>query len=227
MKTNGLKVAVSTELLRAQAKMESQMKKINLKLWLAIFTTIFTFSIFNTIALAETPDGATPANEGVCDELIGGSPGLYGLCVGFCEAQDCEATLNTSTGELILDSSCKESSPRLLENYNKRKGLDDVDMPCLNVVQGECPCWTPDELALVADGSTVNCPTADGTVLTIYGHDSINGKVENVKIKTGAFCIYNAYDSEGTLIKRQLGVTSEEAFNCRQSIVSECNARGN
>jgi hypothetical protein len=34
-------------------------------------------------ALAEgTPDGETPANEGVCDELIGGTPGLYGLCVG-------------------------------------------------------------------------------------------------------------------------------------------------
>ena len=39
-------------------------------------------------ANALTPDGETLANEGVCDVLQGGSPGLYGLCVAYCEAQD-------------------------------------------------------------------------------------------------------------------------------------------
>ena len=67
-----------------------------------------------------TPDGETPANEGVCDELMGGTPGLYGLCVGFCEAQDCEATFNETTGDVTFDASCKPSSTRLLANYNKR-----------------------------------------------------------------------------------------------------------
>ena len=38
--------------------------------------------------IASTPDGETPANEGVCDSLNGATPGLYGLCVAYCEAQD-------------------------------------------------------------------------------------------------------------------------------------------
>ena len=38
--------------------------------------------------LAQTPDGETPSMEGVCDSLFDASPGLYGLCVAYCEAQD-------------------------------------------------------------------------------------------------------------------------------------------
>jgi len=47
-------------------------------------------------AMDQTPDGETPANEGVCDALQadGTTKGLYGLCVAFCEAQDAEATWN-------------------------------------------------------------------------------------------------------------------------------------
>ncbi len=41
-------------------------------------------------ATASTPDGETPANEGVCDvlKMDGIHQGLYGLCVAYCEAQD-------------------------------------------------------------------------------------------------------------------------------------------
>ena len=60
---------------------------------------------------AQTPDGETPANEGVCDELIGLTPGLYGLCVAFCEAQDCEATLDPVTGEVTFDPGRNPSNP--------------------------------------------------------------------------------------------------------------------
>ena len=41
--------------------------------------------------MAQTPDGETPANEGVCDVLIGATPGLYGLCNAYCEAQDLDS----------------------------------------------------------------------------------------------------------------------------------------
>jgi len=70
-------------------------------------------------AVASTPDGATPANEGVCDSLMDATKGLYGLCVAYCEAQD-------------LDS-CDKEPPRtkILENYNKKKQLSDPDMPCV------------------------------------------------------------------------------------------------
>ena len=87
-----------------------------------------------------TPDGETPANEGVCDDLMFATPGLYGLCVAFCEAQDCEP-------DFSLDDpfeQCTPSSPRVLAAYDKRKGEGDPEMPC--VQQTGCPCWSPEEL---------------------------------------------------------------------------------
>ncbi len=68
-------------------------------------------------AVAQTPDGATPANEGVCDDLKGFTPGLYGLSVAFCEAQDRAALSKPITEEdleLLEDS---VPSGRILANY--------------------------------------------------------------------------------------------------------------
>ena len=40
---------------------------------------MFGLSLFaGNASFAQTPDGETPANEGVCDVLQGGTPGLYG-----------------------------------------------------------------------------------------------------------------------------------------------------
>ncbi len=52
------------------------------------------------VAYAQTPDGQTPAEETICDQLqvTGVSKGLYGLCVAFCEAQD----LANITGPITL-----------------------------------------------------------------------------------------------------------------------------
>ncbi len=56
--------------------------------WKLILATCF-FMLFSGALYAQgTPDGETPAHEGVCDVLIGQTPGLYGLCIAFCEAQD-------------------------------------------------------------------------------------------------------------------------------------------
>ena len=48
-----------------------------MKLLIVLISGLLTFGP----VWAGTPDGFPPANEGVCDELIGGTPGLYGLCV--------------------------------------------------------------------------------------------------------------------------------------------------
>lgn len=88
-----------------------------------------------------TPDGKPPAEEGVCDELRDPTVtrGLYGLCVAYCEAQDCEIDIGSDDPF----GNCKPGSPRLLENYNRRKQAGDPDMPC---VRSPCPCWSRDEL---------------------------------------------------------------------------------
>jgi len=42
------------------------------------------------IAGAQTPDAQTPAEEEACDKYKD-EGARYGLCVAYCEAQDCES----------------------------------------------------------------------------------------------------------------------------------------
>jgi hypothetical protein len=103
---------------------------------------------FTGAAYAQTPDGEVPANEHVCDGLKadGITKALYGLCVAFCEAQDCVATFDPATNEVTFDPGCQPSSPKILDVYNRRMTASDPPMPCVNTVVGECPCWTAAEL---------------------------------------------------------------------------------
>jgi len=170
---------------------------------------------------------ATP-NEGVCDELIGTTPGLYGLCVAFCEAQDCKATydIDPDTGKpvVILDPSCKPSSPRLLELYNGKKDAAEPAMPC---IQDICPCWTEAELAGIGEAGPGVCSTTidsgivSGFYYTIGGTPSTD--VESALVQIGndnvPICIL---DSKTPLINRVMGITAEEHERCVASVVQEC-----
>ena len=50
--------------------------------------SICLLAAFAGTALAQTPDGQTPAVETVCNTQMSGAP--FGLCNAFCEAMDCE-----------------------------------------------------------------------------------------------------------------------------------------
>lgn len=129
----------------------------NLSIHIAILGSvlIFGWATMSAPAVASgTPDGTTPANEGVCDGLkTNATPGLYGLCVAYCEAQD-------------LDSFDKgPPNVKILENYNKKKQAGDPDMPCVKV---PCPCWSDAELASIsADGAAAACLSANSNKLQI------------------------------------------------------------
>ncbi len=131
------------------------MEKIIATIILSVAVTI----VMAPSTLAKTPDGETPANEGVCDELQGATPGLYGLCVAFCEAQDHADVLVATTEQEILALEDAAPSGRLLANYNKKRKEGDPAMPCMPVtsVTEPCPCWGETELAeidgLMWDGS--------------------------------------------------------------------------
>ena len=65
-----------------------------------------------------TPDGQPPAEEQVCDDAgLAGS--AYGLCVAFCEANDCDAQ---------LDQPDNRSCSMLRKNYFKTTG--EMFFPC-------------------------------------------------------------------------------------------------
>ena len=93
---------------------------------------------------AQTPDGETPENEEVCDELKYSTPGLYGLCIAYCEAQDSDTR--------------DDAKASLLKNYN-RKMVEGVDppMPCLvSPPESSCPCFTYQEVAAIAETQSLS-----------------------------------------------------------------------
>ena len=81
----------------------------------AVMLAAFAFA---PMGHAKTPDGQTPAEETVCDDLEGA---LYGLCVAFCEAMDCDASEHWAS-----DRACE----RVLTNFMKHSPEDFP--PCLD-----------------------------------------------------------------------------------------------
>ena len=83
--------------------------------------------------------------DGVCSDLKGGTPGLFGLCVAFCEAQDLGSAPES-----------KQSAFSLLAAYDARRGPEDPEMPCLDSTSStkpqpptaSCSCWTAEELTI-------------------------------------------------------------------------------
>ncbi len=112
-----------------------------------MFNNIITFFLFALlsfvagVAIAGTPDGETPATEDVCDVLKDGTPGLYGLCVAYCEAQD-----------LDVEGNEKKSKDSLLKAYDKKRIKQGGPvMPCLLPDVPPCfPC--------LPTGPNPNCP---------------------------------------------------------------------
>jgi hypothetical protein len=193
----------------------------------AAVLTAFAIVASSTAYAQGTPDGETPANQGVCDELIGATPGLYGLCVGFCEAQDCEVTLNEATGELSFDANCKPSSTKLLQNYNKRANDGDPTMPCVNVTEGECLCWSEAELDAL-DGtyrsSCLQLSASESTLLSTNGPDN-TGSVLTAN-NGGLSCFFVILPVLGGDIFRSFNTTMEQFTTCKESIIAECEERG-
>ena len=104
--------------------------------------------VHNDEAPGATPDGITPAEETTCDDLKHGTPGLYGLCVAFCEAHDC-------VPDFELDdpfANCKKNDRKILDKYRQKMRDGDPDMPCIPSVDDDpevaCPCWSQNQAAL-------------------------------------------------------------------------------
>ena len=175
-----------------------------------------------------TPDGETPANEDVCDDLIDSTPGLYGLCVAFCEAQDCEATIDPGNGEVTFDPDCRPSSAKLLANYNKRMAPDDPSMPCVNAVWGGCPCWTEDELDLVADAPSPMCFLFPGAFSNLFGPDAQTGEPDIVQAVPGGGDMSTQcfYLESSPFDIRFTDISSAQFLDCEASIIAECASRG-
>jgi len=198
------------------------MKIILSRLFVIVFGSL---SLVGLPALAQTPDGDTPANEGVCDGLVGMTPGLYGLCVAFCEAQDAQATLDPATGQVTFAEGFEPPNPKLLDIYNRKRRSDDPPMPCVNVAQNECPCWTEEELQGLGDGATV--VSCSGNYLS--SDNPFTGYTEGAETFQLADgqrgCTYWEGSEEDEMI-RTFEIDETDLAVCSAQIQQECDRRG-
>ncbi|MEO6028530.1 MAG: hypothetical protein ABIR79_16815 [Candidatus Binatia bacterium] len=71
-----------------------------------------------------TPDGQPPAEEVICDPNVGLRGAAYGLCVAYCEANDCDLDPEQHACEVLL------------HNFHRITGRTDV--PCV-VISNDTP----------------------------------------------------------------------------------------
>lgn len=186
-----------------------------IKSFLSLGIALAMVAIWNgDVAYSQTADGSTPANEGVCDPLIGGTPGLYGLCVAYCEAQDLDATPGTP------------SATNILETYNKRRRAGDPDMPCL---RAPCPCWSEDDLDialptlsacrdLTGDGNA----NEDGVLIAGPPPSDLNAAIARILTTSATldlcFFVVQQEGLPNSGVVNNLFITKEEGAICEASI---------
>lgn len=147
-------------------------------------------------------DELTPANEGICDPLQGGTPGLYGLCVAYCEAQD----LDSVNGD-------RKPNVKILENYNKKMQPGDPEMPC---VQTPCPCFESADLAMASAACTRTSSAIEirelSPVLNVSAADTVNNSCLRIDLNN--------------MIIKSFTVTATEAQSCYSQIEQACATHG-
>lgn len=167
-----------------------------------------------TPAVAETPDGTTPANEGVCDVLkTNATPGLYGLCVAYCEAQDLDVVGDKET-----------PNNKILANYRKKMQAGDPDMPCIRV---PCPCWSDAELAAITSragsGDALSCVSTT-TTTQIRNNTHLQFATADIG-RQPPLCRYTD-TTVSPLISRRFDISAAEAQSCYDQVRAACTALG-
>lgn len=160
-----------------------------MKTWIFI---ALLFSLIAGPAMAQTPDGATPAVEDICTKW-GYTGKVNGLCKAYCEAMDCDDVDNRQASEAACDRvfsnivalladkdfpTCADNDgdgvPNGLDNCidvaNPEQQDSDSDGTGDACAEVPCPCFTLEDV----DATTARCPSTsaiecfnDGTLLDI------------------------------------------------------------
>jgi hypothetical protein len=96
---------------------------------------IFLLSLASEALAQDLP---SDTDESVCDGLMDEIPGLYGLCIAFCEAHDGATTIVVESPTTYPEG----AEGKIFEQFEKRAGEEGPEMPCVKYVDGECPYWS-------------------------------------------------------------------------------------
>ena len=187
----------------------------------ALLVCIFGVSL---PAAAQTPDSQTPAEETICSKLKFATPGLYGLCVAYCESHD--ADFDPVTG---MPNSGSPANKKILENYNKKKQPSDPDMPCVKVA---CPCFDAEDLAALdtsAGGSCFDASNQTPPVVVLSGIGA--DKCKDAAFVQGLTCTYintgiaDKTTTCGTIAATKQEITLEQFKTCADLIRTDATRR--
>ena len=84
--------------------------------------------LFAGAALANTPDGETPAEESICNDYNGAG---FGLCNAYCEAMDCHCFDDPDCEPAASQTACDKVASRFLKH-------EGFAISC--VAAPACPC---------------------------------------------------------------------------------------
>jgi hypothetical protein len=94
-----------------------------------VLTLFISLSLFGLPAVAQTPDGRTPAEETMCDGL---EDNLFGICNAYCEAMDCDSPDHEAS-----DNVCQEE----LQKWSTLAGDNPLpcnELPCISLQKPYC-----------------------------------------------------------------------------------------
>jgi len=169
--------------------------------------------------------------------------GLYSLCLAFCGEQD------FASRELPLLEKNRESIPngrpeeQLPEKYNETKKAEDPEIPCAELAEGECPCFSEDEFRAMSDGfrdvepydEITTMLEANGDVEGVWfraygGGEGENGDwrmdMDREKYRRGNWCFYEWVQEGYPRVKGTvLELSDEELMACYRIIEAKYSAQ--
>ena len=174
--------------------------------------TLALLLICTGAALAQTPDGETPAEETVCDNETGAA---FGLCNAYCEAMDCDS------------ADPQASATACTKVRSKFQNVAGHDLPCEQ--PAGCPPPPPGTACPCVDA----LPNFAAVLNGISEFTCTDDGVRVFKAATGGFIDATCsrpggggrcqYFNGGSLFEF-LVITPEEGSACMQLIRDSCTA---
>lgn len=161
-------------------------------------------------ALAQTPDGQTPAEETVCDSETGAA---FGLCNAYCEAMDCE-----SADPQASATACTKVKDKFTQLTGRSSLPCEAPTTCPPPPPGTaCPCVDafPNFATVVIQFPTF-CSDDGSRVFMLASGGSIDATCSDPTL--GSRCSY----FDGRTFLEALTITPEQGAACMELIRFAC-----
>jgi len=158
------------------------------------------------LLFSTAPNAQQPSSEGQCDELIGLTPSLYGLCLAYWATHD-EA----------VGTDKPPANRKILERYRAKMQPGEPDMPGLDI---PCPCWSELELTDIVEAATgpYICQIGEpGWADSSPPYYKVSVYTDSVE---GSFCSAVVPNEDGSVRTEEHPIDEDEYIACAEDVES-------